>query len=69
MGFGFNAATGHFSPAANGFWIEGGALAFPVSDVAISLNIGDLFQADRCRGKRLVRQGKRRGADVFASTR
>ena len=44
MGFGFNAVTGDFSRGASGFWIEDGALAYPVSEVTISLNIDDLWK-------------------------
>jgi PmbA protein len=44
MGFGFNAVTGDFSRGASGFWIENGKLAFPVSEVTISLNLDELFQ-------------------------
>lgn len=44
MGFGFNAVTGDFSRGASGFWIEGGELAFPVSEVTISLNVDQLWQ-------------------------
>src|SRR5262249_6519946 len=44
MGFGFNAVTGDFSRGASGFWIEDGALAYPVSEVTISLNIDQLWQ-------------------------
>lgn len=44
MGFGFNAVTGDFSRGASGFWIEDGKLAFPVSEVTISLNIDELWQ-------------------------
>jgi len=44
MGFGFNAVTGDFSRGASGFWIEKGELAFPVSEVTISLNLNDLLQ-------------------------
>jgi len=44
MGFGFNAVTGDFSRGASGFWIEDGELAFPVSEVTISLNVDDLWQ-------------------------
>ncbi len=39
MGFGFNAVTGDFSRGANGFWIENGELAFPVSEITISANL------------------------------
>ena len=45
MGFGFNAVTGDFSRGASGFWIENGELAFPVSEVTISLNVDDLWQS------------------------
>jgi PmbA protein len=44
MGFGFNAVTGDFSRGASGFWIENGELAFPVSEVTISLNVDDLWK-------------------------
>jgi PmbA protein len=45
MGFGFNAVTGDFSRGAAGFWIEDGALAYPVSEVTISLNVDQLWQS------------------------
>jgi PmbA protein len=45
MGFGFNAVTGDFSRGASGFWIENGELAFPVSEVTISLNLDQLWQS------------------------
>ncbi len=44
MGFGFNAVTGDFSRGAAGFWIEDGQLAFPVSEVTISLDLDQLLQ-------------------------
>ncbi|MGH7293645.1 MAG: TldD/PmbA family protein, partial [Polyangiaceae bacterium] len=44
MGFGFNAVTGDFSRGAGGFWIENGELAYPVSEVTISLNVDELYK-------------------------
>lgn len=44
MGFGFNALTGDFSRGAAGFWIEDGAIAFPVSEITISLNADELWK-------------------------
>ncbi|MDC0747245.1 TldD/PmbA family protein [Polyangium mundeleinium] len=44
MGFGYNPVTGDFSRGAAGFWIENGELAFPVSEVTISLNLDQLWQ-------------------------
>jgi PmbA protein len=45
MGFGFNATTGDFSRGASGFWIENGELAYPVSEVTISLNLDAMLQS------------------------
>ncbi|MGH7270817.1 MAG: TldD/PmbA family protein [Polyangiaceae bacterium] len=45
MGFGFNPVTGDFSRGAAGFWIEDGQLAYPVSEVTISLNVDKLWQS------------------------
>ena len=44
MGFGFNGVTGDYSQGAGGFWIEGGARAFPVSEITISANFDDLWK-------------------------
>jgi PmbA protein len=44
MGFGFNAVTGDFSRGASGFWVENGEIAFPVSEVTISLNLDQLLK-------------------------
>ena len=44
MGYGFNSVTGDFSRGASGFWIENGKIAFPVSEVTISLNLDDLLK-------------------------
>lgn len=44
MGYGFNSVTGDFSRGASGFWIENGELAFPVSEVTISLNVDELWK-------------------------
>lgn len=44
MGFGFNPVTGDFSRGAGGFWIEGGERAYPVTEITVSANFGDLWQ-------------------------
>jgi PmbA protein len=44
MGFGFNAVTGDYSQGAGGFWIDGGARAYPVSEITISANFDDLWK-------------------------
>jgi PmbA protein len=44
MGFGYNAVTGDFSRGAQGYWIEKGELAFPVSEITISSNLDTMLK-------------------------
>jgi PmbA protein len=43
MGSGFNPTTGDYSRGAAGFWIEGGGLAYPVTEVNISGHFGAML--------------------------
>jgi PmbA protein len=43
MGMGVNGVTGDYSRGAAGFWIEGGEIAYPVSEVTIAGNLSDMF--------------------------
>ena len=43
MGMGVNGVTGDYSRGAAGFWIEKGAIAFPVSEMTIAGNLKDMF--------------------------
>jgi len=43
MGMGVNGVTGDYSRGAAGFWIEDGAIAFPVSELTIAGNLKDMF--------------------------
>ena len=43
MGMGVNTVTGDYSRGASGFWILGGALAHPVSEVTVAGNLKDMF--------------------------
>ncbi len=44
MGMGVNGVTGDYSRGATGFWIENGAIAYPVSEVTIAGNLKDMFR-------------------------
>jgi PmbA protein len=44
IGMGVNPVTGDYSRGAAGFWIENGALAFPVSEVTIAGNLKDMYR-------------------------
>jgi len=43
MGMGVNMVTGDYSRGASGFWIENGAIAYPVAGVTIAGNLKDMF--------------------------
>jgi PmbA protein len=44
MGMGVNQVTGDYSRGASGFWIENGAIAYPVAGVTIAGNLKDMFR-------------------------
>ncbi len=44
MGMGVNGVTGDYSRGASGFWIEGGKLSFPVTEMTIAGNLKDMYQ-------------------------
>jgi PmbA protein len=43
IGHGLNPVTGDISRGAFGLWVEGGEVAFPVSEVTISGNLGEIL--------------------------
>lgn len=45
MGQGVNPVTGDYSRGAAGFWIEDGAIAYPVDGITIAGNLREMFQA------------------------
>ncbi|HWD27717.1 MAG TPA: metallopeptidase TldD-related protein [Rhizomicrobium sp.] len=44
IGMGVNTVTGDYSRGAAGFWIENGAIAYPVSEITIAGNLKDMFR-------------------------
>ncbi len=43
MGFGFNPTTGDYSRGVGGFWIENGAIAYPVAETNISGDVATML--------------------------
>src|SRR5690606_26262070 len=43
LGMGVNMVTGDYSRGAAGFWIENGAICWPVAEVTIAGNLADMF--------------------------
>ncbi|MEO1319250.1 MAG: metallopeptidase TldD-related protein, partial [Pseudomonadota bacterium] len=44
MGQGVNTVTGDYSRGAAGFWVENGALAYPVAEITIAANLADVYR-------------------------
>ena len=44
MGFGINMVTGDYSRGASGFWVEDGAIAYPVEEITIAGNLSEMFK-------------------------
>jgi PmbA protein len=51
MGQGVNAITGDYSRGAAGFWVEDGAIAYPVDGITIAGNLKTMFQAIEAVGR------------------
>ena len=45
MGQGVNGVTGDYSRGASGFWVEHGAIAFPVHEVTIAGNLREMLRS------------------------
>lgn len=43
MGQGVNMTTGDYSRGAQGFWVEGGEIQYPVDEITLAANLKDLF--------------------------
>jgi len=38
-----NLVTGDYSRGASGFWVEQGRISYPVEEITIAGNLGDMF--------------------------
>jgi len=64
IGLGTVPTTGDWSVGAYGLWIEKGELAFPVAEITISANIGELLQSVEMVGRDLEFHGSVNGPTV-----
>ena len=58
IGFGINMVTGDYSRGASGFWIENGALAYPVEEITIAGNLKKMYANIETIGTDLVFRGR-----------
>jgi PmbA protein len=57
MGMGVNGVTGDYSRGAGGFWIEGGKISFPVTELTIAGNLKDMYRNLRPANDLVFRYG------------
>jgi len=65
LGQGVNAVTGDFSRGAAGFWIEDGAIAYPVEEITIAGNLRDMFRDIVAVGSDVDRRGSRHTGSIM----
>ncbi|MFA5028950.1 MAG: metallopeptidase TldD-related protein, partial [Candidatus Methylomirabilota bacterium] len=57
IGFGVNLVTGDYSRGAAGLWIEQGELAYPVEEITIAGNLGEMLERIEMVGDDLAWRG------------
>jgi PmbA protein len=57
MGPGVNGVTGDYSRGASGFWIENGAIAYPVHELTIAGNLREMLRGIVAVGTDIDAQG------------
>jgi PmbA protein len=65
MGQGVNNVTGDYSRGAAGYWIESGAIAYPVQEITIAGNLKDMYRDISAIGNDVVRRGSRQCGSVL----
>jgi PmbA protein len=65
MGPGVNGVTGDYSRGASGFWVENGAVAYPVHELTIAGNLRDMLRGIVAVGTDVDSQGAIRTGSVL----
>jgi PmbA protein len=65
MGQGVNYVTGDYSRGASGFWVENGAIQYPVEEITIAGNLKDMFGQIVAIGTDTVIRGTRQTGSIL----
>jgi PmbA protein len=65
LGQGVNLVTGDYSRGAAGYWIEDGAIAYPVEEITIAGNLKDVFRDILAVGCDVDRRGSRHVGSIL----
>jgi PmbA protein len=69
MGQGVNMVTGDYSRGAAGFWVENGALQYPVAEITIAGNLRDMLKGVAAVGDDVDARGSTRVGSILVTTR
>jgi PmbA protein len=65
LGQGVNPVTGDYSRGAAGFWVEDGAIAYPVEEITIAGNLKQMFGDIVAIGRDVDRRGSRHTGSIL----
>lgn len=65
MGQGVNPVTGDYSRGAAGFWVEDGAVQFPVEEVTIAGNLPAMFEGIAAVGRDVLVRGSKHTGSIL----
>ncbi len=65
LGHGLNMVTGDYSRGAAGFWVENGAIAYPVEEITVAGNLRDMFKAIIAVGSDIETRGSRQVGSIL----
>ena len=65
MGQGVNTVTGDYSRGAAGYWVEGGEIAYPVSEITIAGNLRDMYRNIVAVGSDMLVRGSRQCGSIL----
>ena len=65
LGHGINYVTGDYSRGAAGYWVEGGEIAYPVSEITIAGNLKDIFGRILAVGRDVLVRGSKQVGSVL----
>lgn len=67
MGQGVNGVTGDYSRGAAGFWVENGAIAYPVQEITVAGNLKQMYQDIAAIGNDVLRRGSRQCGSILVA--
>jgi PmbA protein len=65
LGHGLNMVTGDYSRGAAGFWVENGAIAYPVEEITIAGNMAEMLKQIVGVGNDVIPQSSKQTGSIL----